>query len=286
MKKENEELKRNPVDTGGPVRTSLLKPLLDIDKKDVEKPGKYKGDPVHWRHWILKLKAFLARHDDRWPKLITEIQEVSDKPLTERDVTAIFKKVGIDVTDEEGNTLANKFKLQFQEYLENFTEGPTKAMILGSDPESILEVFRLMCDEGYSKRDRHMRKEYRVVSSPKQATFDNLRQAIADWETSLAAYETASGHTMDLRTRILCLEDIYPDLLQQHLASKENLHTYANYKTAINDYLIERRRWVTAGARGRINWLGQAEKGVDDETRPTTRMSRRRTTRLARTFRI
>ncbi len=65
---------------------------------------------------------------------------------------------------------------------------------------------------------------------------------------------------MDDRTRLLCLGDICPDLLQQHLASKDELKTYAEYKAVINDYLIERRRWSSPGAKGKVNWLGVQDK--------------------------
>ena len=65
----------------------------------------------------------------------------------------------------------------------------------------------------------------------------------------------------------MCLEDIYPDVLQQHLETKENLKGYAAYRTLINDFLVKRSRWV---GRSRLNWMGlpevPAEEGEDDQS--------------------
>ena len=267
LRAENEMLKTGKNDTtvtekgdGGP-----MKPLSEIDKKDVEKPGKYKGDPMQWRIWTAKFKAFLARRDQRWPKLIDAIQERSEEPLKQDEEMEIFKSMDIDAESADGKKLIDKFKDQFQEYLDNYTEGTTHAMVQSTGPSGVLEAFRQMCDEGHSKRERHLKKEYRLVSNPKQVGFDALRQAIANWETGLADYEKASGHRMDERTRLLCLEDLCPDLLQQHIASKDNLKTYAEYKAVINDYLIERKRWATPNSRGKINWLGHNERWQDDD---------------------
>ena len=262
LRQENAALKTN---TEKPVKTDGTKPLGDIDRKDVEKPAKFKGDPMQWRTWSLKFKTFLARRDGRWPKFIEAIQDKSDEPMNMEGERKIFKDMGIDVEEMAGEELAEQFKVQFQEYLENYTEGAAHSMIEIAGASKVMETFRVMCDEGHSKRHRHLKKEYRVVTNPKQASFETLRQAIATWETDLAEYETAAGNRIDDRTRLLCLEDLCPDLLQQHLASKDNLQTYAGYKAVINDYLIERKRWTAPGSKARLNWLGQAEKPDEED---------------------
>ena len=81
---------------------------------------------------------------------------------------------------------------------------------------------------------------------PKQSSFENLKKAILDWETELAQYELSAGPGTSMleKDRVMCLEDMCPDILQQHLESKENIHTYAEYKLAIYDYLANRVRWT------------------------------------------
>ncbi len=251
----------------GIMGTGNLKPLQDIDKKDVEKPGKFKGDPLQWRGWLLKFTAFLARRDQRWSTLIKEIKERSQKPMEDDDEAEVFKAMDIRLQEKGAKELAAKFKEQFHEYLDNFTDGTVKSMVQAAGADGVMEVFRVMCDENHSKRDRHLKKEYRTVTNPKQASFENLRQAIATWETEVAEYEVASGRSVDDRTRLLCLEDMCPDSLQQHIASKEHLETYAGYKSVINDFLVERKRWTTPNARGKINWLGlqEAQEETNDE---------------------
>ena len=129
-------------------------------------------------------------------------------------------------------------------------------MVISGGIGGSVEIFRQMCDEGFSTRERNVRKEYRKVTQPKQASFENLTKVIVGWDADLLQLELATGKRMDDKDRILCLEDICPDLLQQDLERPENLRSYSDYKLAINDYLANRARWA---GRGRAYWLRIAE---------------------------
>ena len=72
-----------------------------------------------------------------------------------------------------------------------------------------MEIFRQMCDEGFSMRERNVRKEYRRVTQPKQASFENLKKAFVEWEADLLQLELATGKRMEDKDGILCLEDIF-----------------------------------------------------------------------------
>ena len=144
-------------------------------------------------------------------------------------------------------------------------------MVMAGGSMNAMEAFRQLCDEGFSARDRNLREEYRKVSHPKQATYETLKRAILDWENDLAQYELASGKVMTEADKIMCLEDICPDGLQQHFKTKEGLKTYAAYKPVINDFLANRARW---GVKGKLNWLGipeaedvEAESDEQEEAR-------------------
>ena len=233
--------------------------LRDIDRKDVDKPNKYSGDTNQWRHWFLKFIGFLARRDERWKKLIEAIKNDSKDPMTDEKEQEIFKKISVT-----SGALIRKFKTQLYEYLETYTEGMPKAMIVTGGENNVIEVFRQLCDEGFSIRDRHLRKEYKRVIHPKQVSFENLKKAMMTWEAELAQYQLAAHYEMSDRDKIMCLEDMCPDILQQHLDSKDNLNTFAEYKVAINDYLVSRQRWVS-GAKPKVNWLGLPEREPDDD---------------------
>ena len=107
-----------------------------------------------------------------------------------------------------------------------------------------------MCDAGFSTRERNVRHEYRKCTQPKQASFENLKKAIVEWEADLLQLEFAMGKRMDDKNRIVCFEDISPDLMQQDLERRETLRSYSDCKLAINDYLVKRARWA---GRGRVN---------------------------------
>ena len=227
----------------------------DIHYKDVTPPAKYKGDVNQWRYWYTKFSTFLTRRNIKWDGFLSAIRDDSKVPyeIGGDKEKAIFAK--IEVTSQE---VMQKIKCQLYEYLENFSDGLTHSMIVAAGPRGSMEVFRQMCDEGFSSRDRNLRKEYRKIMQPKQATFEGLRKAILDWETELSQYELAAGQgcAMGERDRVMCLEDMCPDPLQQYLESKEKLVTYADYKLAIHDYLVNRARWA---GRSRINWIGAQE---------------------------
>ena len=228
----------------------------EIHYKDVSPPQKFKGGG-QWRYWFTKFATFLTRRNAKWDTLLNSIREDSKNPYEIDGVkeAEIFIKIGVNPSDVD---LKIKIKSQLYEYLENFTEGLTHSMVVSAGPRGSLEAFRQMCDEGFSSRDRNLRKEYRRVTQPKQVTFENLKKAILDWEMELSQYELAAGpqSAMGEKERIMCLEDMCPDPLQQYLESKENLVTYSNYKLAIHDYLVNRARWA---GRSRINWIGAQE---------------------------
>ena len=192
--------------------------LKDIDKKDVAPPVKYRGDAASWRHWYTKFTTFLARRDSRWGVLLAVVRKHSTNPYTDAYVQGLFALVSV-----KSEALVSKFKHQLYEYLETYTDGLTHSMVMSGGPMNAVEAFRQLCDEGFSARDRNLRKEYRKVAHPKQATFDGLKRAILDWENELAQYELASGKSMSGADKIMCLEDICPDVLQQHFETKENL---------------------------------------------------------------
>ena len=72
----------------------------------------------------------------------------------------------------------------------------------------------------FSARDRNFRKEYPKVAHLKEATFDGLKRTILGWENEVAQYELASGKSMTEADKIVCLEDICSDVLQQHFETK------------------------------------------------------------------
>ena len=149
--------------------------LRDIDKKDVVPPGKYKGDVSTWRHWYMKLATFLARRDVRWSKLLDAIRDKSKNPLDDKKEAEIFEAINV-----RSEALKAKFKVQLYEYLESYTEGLIHSMVISGGTRASLEAFRQLCDESFSARARNLRKEYRKVSHPRQATFETLKKAILD----------------------------------------------------------------------------------------------------------
>ena len=108
------------------------------------------------------------------------------------------------------DSLAVKLKSQQYEYLETYTDGLAHAMVIAGGTRGSLEVFRQLCDEGFSARDRNLRKDYRRVMQPKQSSFEHLKKAILDWETELGHNELSAGPGTSMleKDRVMCLEDV------------------------------------------------------------------------------
>ncbi len=123
--------------------------------------------------------------------------------MTDAKEQEIFKKISVT-----SGALIQKFKIQLYEYLETYTEGMPKAMIVTGGENNVIEVFRQLCDEGFSIRDRHLRKEYKRVIHPKRVSFENLKKAMMTWEAELAQYQLAAHYEMSDLDKIMCLEDV------------------------------------------------------------------------------
>ena len=164
------------------------------------------------------------------------IQKHSHDPLTEGMGDYIAGGVGIKT-----EKLVLKFKQQLYTYLQTYTKGTTKRIILDGGEDKSWESWRQLCDGNYGMRNYHLRLERKRLFHPQQAKLDQLKKAIAKWERDLLEYKVASGEGMKgEEQRTLCLEEMCPQELQDHLAEKhENGHikSYDSYKQAINNYI-------------------------------------------------
>ena len=102
-----------------------------------------------------------------------------------------------------------------------------------------------MCDQGGSIRDRSLRDARRAIFHSKQATAEGLIKAIAEWEKRLDAYTLQRPHdVLSPEDTIMCLEDFCPEPIQKFLSDQHLLgfvHTYEEYKDAIEKYVHEER---------------------------------------------
>ena len=233
--------------------------LQEIHIKDVGKPTKYNGVTMNWRGWITKFRRFLVRRDRRWGLLLDAIRERSVDPLTPAIETEIFQSLAIS------KQAGVKFQEQLYDYLEEYTEGLVHSNLVNSGHMGAMENFRQLCEEGFSYRDRNLRREYKKIIHPKQSTFDNLRRDIAAWESELAQYQLASGTEMSLKDKLMCLEDLCPEELQKHLDTKAtDVKTYNDMKNEINTCLVNRKRWGHP-ARAALKWVTEAEEEQQEE---------------------
>ena len=240
--------------------------------KDVEKPSKFHGDK--WLTWEDEFTTFLTRRDRRWKEVLTAIKAKSDKPLSPDGLDALRMDPTI-TTYMAKKEVFEAFKDQLYEYLKAFTSGDIHTMVLSNGVENSMESWRRLCDQGRSRRIRPLRDERRALFHPKQASTDTVIKAIAEWEKRLAEYiSVVPGDKMTEADKIMCLEDICPEVLQKYLSDKYangKIVTYLDYKDAIDNFFYEERRW-TRVARGKLNIVtdpgenyGDVEEGIIEE---------------------
>ena len=188
-----------------------------IDHKDIQKPDKYSGHK--WGLWSEEFKGFLRRRDKRWAVLLDKIQEKSQKPLTDDDYSDI--QAAMEIKDEE---VYFAFQQQLYEYLKSYTTGEPLSMVLANGVTKALESWRRMADQGRSARERPMRDERRALYHPKQVGLSDVIEAISSWEKKLAEYQRVkTKDIMSDEDKIMCLEDICPEVLQRHLSEQQAL---------------------------------------------------------------
>ncbi len=231
-----------------------------VNSKDVDKPSKFGGSK--WQAWEEDFKHFLTRRDRRWKEVLNTIQSLSDKPLDDTGLEKIRKAAGMNSKEVE-----DAFKAQLYEHLKSCTSGDINTAVVAGTPEKSFETWRRLCDQGRSIRERPLRDERRALFHPKQATLETVVEAIASWEKRLNDYvNLRRGAAMADDDRVMCLEDICPEVLQRYLSDKRqngHIRTYDQYKDAIDNYFYEERRWTR---KAKINAVAaaQAEEFPDE----------------------
>ena len=220
-----------------------------MNVKLIDKPEKFVGDG--WTEWEPTFVNSLKRSDMRWKAVLKEIAAKSDKPLDDKATQEIREAVGLvrdDVYDE--------FQEQLYEYLKTYTTGDINTSIIAGGPTKSFEAWRRLSDQGRSIRTRPLRDEKRALYHPKQATLENLMQSIASWEKRYGAYvKQCPSDAIEEQEKIMCLEDICPEVVQRYLSEKaqhNGLKTYDEYKDAIDQYFHEQKRW-SKGTKLKLN---------------------------------
>ncbi len=232
-----------------------------LNSKDVEKPSKYDG--TAFKLWYQNFAIFLESKDERFGKILDEINERSKSPLTDDAEIAINHRAGLP---REAH-VEKAFRSQLFQYLQSYTKGEPYTVVLAGGQDRVYESMRQLLDSGNSQQHYSRREERRRLWHPNQTTLDNLKVAIATWENDLALYVGNTDENMDNDMKISCLEDMCPTELQEHLAEKSEekfIKSYSDYKQAISNYLHKRIRFGK-GKSPKLNAL-TTERNDDDAT--------------------
>ena len=80
--------------------------------------------------------------------------------------------------------------------------GMTHSTMTTAGASGSLEVVRQLCDEGFSRRDRHLRKEYKKIMHPKQATSETLQKAPNNIGRQSMTSLEKQGKSQDIKFRV------------------------------------------------------------------------------------
>ena len=252
------------IDDKGGAKGGATDALQAINSKDVDKPTKYDG--TQWVAWSADFVAFLERRDRRWGKLLKEIEKHSIDPLT----TDKKRLIALELDIAKG-TLTEDFTNQLYEYLKNFTTGETLSRVTSGGKANSWEAWRIMSDQGKSRRKLEMHEEYRRLMSPAPSTLENLLKSVAQWERDLVAYTAANddaGISEDMKK--LILENMCPEALQEHLADKLEqglISSYDQYKQVISTYVYRKTRKGKASNK-KLHSLHAEESPAEDDAGP------------------
>ncbi len=234
-----------------------FEPLKDIHFKDIDKPNKFDGQ--QWSVWSQNFMNFLERRDRRWSKLLKEIQSKSVNPLNPEDEEDISAKVGL-----QNETLQEAFVHQLYDYLQAYTSGETLSKVIAGGRDGSWETWRVLCDQGKSRRKQDLHEERRRLMHPPAASLETLMKAIASGERDLMEFTVANGgQSLDEPTKIVTLEMMCPESLQEHLQDKAEqglMSSYGEYKQAISAYIYRK----TKKPKRKLNAVTADEDGHED----------------------
>ena len=204
------------------------------DRKDVEGPAKYGGNPDEWLAWSKTFKKFLRRREPRWFNLLEKIEEQRGKPVT----AAIESQWEAEL--ELGPIFPWKDGLN--EYLETYTKGDAKQLVEACGDARALDAWRQLADKGCSFRLAHANTLLKKARLPRtNVAAKDLENAIARWEADIQIYEKATGESFPDSHRRMSLEDMCPERLRAHLRAHgpERYPDYEDLRLAISDWLAD-----------------------------------------------
>ena len=213
-----------------------IRPLKQLDRKDVDKPDKYNGNVDQLLKWSKNFKKFLRRHDERWTTLLELIEKNGGKPVTADMESKWATEAGL------GNYLKD-FKAQLNEYLESYTSGAAKTLVEACGDRKSLDAWRQLADKGHSMRAAHVHMLRKKAFFPRTnvATKD-LENAISTWEADIELFEAAAiGETMPSQNKKMSLIEMCTEQLKKHLKAMEHIKAvdYEDLKVEIADWIAE-----------------------------------------------
>ncbi len=168
-------------------------------------------------------------------------------------------------------TLMNDFTEQLYDYLKSYTSGEIQSQVISGGREKSWETWRVLCDQGKSRRKLEVHEDYKRLMNPPQYPLETLLKGIAQWERDLLTYTAANDDKgLEPETKKLCLENMCPEALQEHLLDKYEqglIKTYDQYKQAVSTYVYRKtKRGKSNGTKKQnIHGLFGADEGSEEE---------------------
>ncbi len=247
---------------GKNVKVEAIEDLKAIHNKDVDKPAKHDG--TQWLSWSADFTAFLERRDRRWGKLLKAIEKHSIDPLAAQTKQLIAIEAGINK-----GTLVEDFTGQLYECLKSYSSGDSLSRLVSGGKANSWETWRIMSDQGKSRRKLEMHEEYKRLMNPSPSPLETILKNIAQWERDLAAYTAANDDDMGISEDMkkLILENMCPEALQEHLTDKLEqgmISSYDQYKQAISTYVYRKTRKGKAAGK-KLQSLQAEETHAEEE---------------------
>ncbi len=168
-------------------------------------------------------------------------------------------------------TLMNDFTEQLYDYSKSYTSGEIQSQVISGGREKSWETWRVLCDQGKSRRKLEVHEDYKRLMNPPQYPLETLLKGIAQWERDLLTYTAANDDKgLEPETKKLCLENMCPEALQEHLLDKHEqglIKTYDQYKQAVSTYVYRKtKRGKSNGTKKQnIHGLFGADEGSEEE---------------------
>ena len=213
---------------GAAARTAMTQPATNLLDTRLGKPPVFRGEETKWQEWYFKFRAYIMCSGDRYPELVTAMEDPTQGPM--------------DTTRWEAEQIEVSRHLYL--ILVMLTEESAVRIVQAHD-SSGAQALRLMYRR-YNPlmQERMLAKLNEVLQVDLGTDERTYMDDVVQWEQWIHEFETMSRETLPDIVKRAIITERSPSAIRTHLlVNAQTLTRYATVRAAIEAFLAVGRKW-------------------------------------------